>query len=123
MLVRCCRQTADLSEPPVMGLPYRSPGPFSDPRPFSSAPSSRMHMQGEPRTMQEGPSYRDVVQEVRAFLEGGAQSCRAAGLAPERIVIDPGFGFGKTLEHNLELLRRLAQLTEGGLPVLVGLSR
>ena len=82
-----------------------------------------MHMQGEPRTMQEAPSYRDVVQEVRAFLEGRAQSCRAAGLAPERIVIDPGFGFGKTLEHNLELLRRLAQLTEGGLPVLVGLSR
>jgi len=82
-----------------------------------------MHMQGEPRTMQEAPSYRDVVREVREFLESRAQSCRAAGLSPERIVIDPGFGFGKTPEHNLELLRRLAQLTEAGLPVLVGLSR
>ena len=82
-----------------------------------------MHMQGEPRTMQEAPSYRDVVQEVRAFLEDRVQSCRASGLAPERIAIDPGFGFGKTLEHNLELLQRLAELTRGGLPVLVGLSR
>jgi len=82
-----------------------------------------MHMQGEPRTMQEAPSYRDVVQEVRAFLESRAESCRAAGLSPERIVIDPGFGFGKTLQHNLELLRRLAELTASGLPVLVGLSR
>jgi dihydropteroate synthase len=82
-----------------------------------------MHMQGEPRTMQEAPSYGDVVKEVKAFLESQAQSCRAAGLPSDRIVIDPGFGFGKTLEHNLELLRGLKGITQSEWPVLVGLSR
>ena len=82
-----------------------------------------MHMQGDPRTMQRAPSYVDVVREVKAFLADRAQACRAIGVAPERIAIDPGFGFGKTLEHNLELLRHLRELVRGEWPVLVGLSR
>jgi dihydropteroate synthase len=82
-----------------------------------------MHMQGEPRTMQLAPRYADVVTEVDAFLTARAQACQAAGIAPERICIDPGFGFGKTLEHNLTLLAGLKTLTAGPYPVLVGLSR
>ena len=82
-----------------------------------------MHMQGDPRTMQRAPSYVDVVKEVKAFLAERAQACRAAGVAPDRIAIDPGFGFGKTLEHNLGLLRHLRELACGEWPVLVGLSR
>ena len=82
-----------------------------------------MHMQGDPRTMQRAPSYVDVVKEVKAFLVEGVQRCLAAGVAPGRLAIDPGFGFGKTLEHNLELLRHLGELTAAGWPVLVGLSR
>ncbi|HUL46396.1 MAG TPA: dihydropteroate synthase [Steroidobacteraceae bacterium] len=82
-----------------------------------------MHMQGEPRTMQAAPAYRDVVGEVRAFLEERARACRAAGFSADRLVLDPGFGFGKTLEHNLTLLRHLRELGEGALPVMVGLSR
>jgi len=82
-----------------------------------------MHMQGEPRTMQRDPTYGDVVREVKAFLIERAQACRAAGVAQERIAIDPGFGFGKTVAHNLELLRRLGELTGSGWPVLIGLSR
>jgi dihydropteroate synthase len=81
-----------------------------------------MHMQGDPRTMQLAPSYVDVVKEVKAFLEERVQRCRAAGVSSDRIVVDPGFGFGKTLEHNLELLRRLRDL-QGEEPLLVGLSR
>jgi dihydropteroate synthase len=82
-----------------------------------------MHMQGEPRTMQHAPSYADVVGEVRAFLAGRVAESSAAGLNPERLAVDPGFGFGKTLEHNLALLRRLGELAADGPPVLVGLSR
>jgi dihydropteroate synthase len=82
-----------------------------------------MHMQGDPRSMQKSPSYVDVVKEVKAFLAERAQACRAAGVSADRLVIDPGFGFGKTLEHNVELLRRLPELAASGLPVLVGLSR
>jgi dihydropteroate synthase len=82
-----------------------------------------MHMQGEPRTMQRAPSYADVVGEVRAFLAGRVAESIAAGLTPERLAVDPGFGFGKTLEHNLTLLRRLGELAADGPPVLVGLSR
>jgi dihydropteroate synthase len=81
-----------------------------------------MHMQGDPRTMQRAPSYVDVVKEVKAFLDEHVQRCRAAGVSADRIVVDPGFGFGKTLEHNLELLRRLRE-PHDELPVLVGLSR
>jgi dihydropteroate synthase len=82
-----------------------------------------MHMQGEPRTMQLAPRYTDVVGEVRAFLAARVAASLAAGLTPERLVVDPGFGFGKTLEHNLTLLRHLAGLAIDGRPVLVGLSR
>ncbi len=82
-----------------------------------------VHMQGEPATMQREPRYADVVNEVRAFLLARVQACRAEGIAEDRIAIDPGFGFGKTLEHNLELLRRLPLLAGSGFPVLVGLSR
>jgi dihydropteroate synthase len=82
-----------------------------------------MHMQGEPRTMQREPHYTDVVNEVRDFLVGRAHACEAAGIARERIVIDPGFGFGKTVAHNLALLRGLGVLAATGYPVLAGLSR
>jgi dihydropteroate synthase len=82
-----------------------------------------MHMQGEPRTMQDAPAYDDVVRDVGDFLLARAQACEAAGIARERIVIDPGFGFGKTAAHNLELLRRLREIAGLGYPVLVGLSR
>ncbi|MGH8181810.1 MAG: dihydropteroate synthase, partial [Steroidobacteraceae bacterium] len=82
-----------------------------------------MHMLGEPHTMQDAPTYQDVVAEVRLFLEQRLETCLAAGLPAERIVLDPGFGFGKTLEHNLELLRHLGELSVAGLPVLAGLSR
>ena len=82
-----------------------------------------MHMQGEPLTMQKAPAYGDVVVEVRDFLAGRVAVLEAAGIARERIVLDPGFGFGKTLEHNLELLRHLPDTTVSGLPILAGLSR
>ncbi len=82
-----------------------------------------MHMQGEPRTMQHAPHYEDVVREVRAFLGERVTACRAAGIPDERIVLDPGFGFGKTLEHNLTLLRHLHRVRAEGRPVLAGLSR
>ncbi len=82
-----------------------------------------MHMQGDPRTMQEAPAYDDVVAEVRRFLLARAAACEAAGIARERIVLDPGFGFGKTLRHNLALLAGLPALAAAGYPVLAGLSR
>jgi dihydropteroate synthase len=82
-----------------------------------------MHMQGEPRTMQLEPVYADVVSEVRAFLEERVAACRAAGIEAERLAVDPGFGFGKTLEHNLTLLRHLGELSAAGRPLAVGLSR
>ena len=82
-----------------------------------------MHMQGEPRTMQASPLYGDVVAEVCDFLLARALACRAAGIAGERLLIDPGFGFGKTVEHNYTLLRELRSFVELGLPVLAGLSR
>jgi len=82
-----------------------------------------MHMQGEPRTMQQAPRYDDVVSEIRSFLAGRVQACRGAGITAERILVDPGFGFGKTLEHNLQLLRGLPQIVTDGTPVLAGLSR
>jgi dihydropteroate synthase len=82
-----------------------------------------MHMQGTPRSMQERPQYRDVVAEVVAFLCGQAEALRARGVAAERIVLDPGFGFGKTLEHNIALFRGLPVLAAIGYPVLAGVSR
>ncbi len=82
-----------------------------------------MHMKGEPGTMQDDPRYEDVVGEVRGFLRMRAAACEQAGIARSRLVVDPGFGFGKTFEHNLALLRGLAEIASDGLPVLVGLSR
>jgi len=82
-----------------------------------------MHMRGEPRTMQLEPRYGDVVAEVRAFLAGRVAAAEARGIARERIVIDPGFGFGKTVAHNFELLRNLHRFAEMGLPVMAGWSR
>jgi dihydropteroate synthase len=82
-----------------------------------------MHMQGEPRTMQLDPRYDDVVSEVAAFLEERLGVAVAAGIAEERVCLDPGIGFGKTVEHNFELIRRLGELTALGRPVLIGISR
>jgi dihydropteroate synthase len=82
-----------------------------------------MHMLGEPRTMQQDPRYDDVVDDVRAFLEERLNAATRAGIAEERIHLDPGIGFGKTLEHNLELLRRLDELVAIGRPLVVGTSR
>lgn len=82
-----------------------------------------MHMQGEPRTMQADPRYEDVVEEVHAFLTARLIACQAAGIAKERLLVDPGFGFGKTVEHNYRLLRELQRFAELGVPVLAGLSR
>jgi len=82
-----------------------------------------MHMQGTPQTMQSDPRYDDVVEEVRNYLAGRVARCREAGVAAERLMVDPGFGFGKTLEHNLALLARLQDVRCDDLPLLVGLSR
>ena len=82
-----------------------------------------MHMQGEPRTMQASPAYEDVVAEVRRFLAGRVEACVAAGIARERICVDPGIGFGKLPEHNLALLAGLGRLADPAIPVLVGVSR
>src|SRR3954470_5739902 len=82
-----------------------------------------MHMQGEPRTMQADPRYDDVVSEVAAFLEERLRAAVDAGIAEERICLDPGIGFGKTVEHNFELVRRLDELTVLGRPVVIGFSR
>jgi len=82
-----------------------------------------MHMQGEPRTMQAAPAYDDVVTEVRRFLAGRVEACVAAGIARDRICVDPGIGFGKLPEHNLALLAGLGRLADPAIPVLVGVSR
>jgi dihydropteroate synthase len=82
-----------------------------------------MHMLGEPRTMQADPRYDDVVDDVKAFLGQRAAFAVAEGIAEERVMLDPGIGFGKTAEHNLELLRRLDEIVALGFPVLVGTSR
>ena len=89
----------------------------------SNAAVVLMHMQGEPRTMQDDPRYGDVVAEVREFLRERAAACVASGIAKDRLVIDPGIGFGKRLEHNLALLAGLPALARAGWPVLVGVSR
>jgi len=86
-------------------------------------PVCLMHMQGEPRSMQEHPAYNDVAIDVRDFLQARIDACTAAGIPHQRIVLDPGFGFGKTVEHNLEILRRLGELRALGAPILAGLSR
>ena len=86
-------------------------------------PVCLMHMQGEPRTMQAAPHYDDVVTEVRDFLAGRLAACRQAGISGQALLVDPGFGFGKTLRHNLSLLKHLDVFAELGVPLLVGMSR
>lgn len=86
-------------------------------------PVCLMHMQGLPRTMQQTPHYDDVVEDVYTFLAQRVEACEAVGIDRARILLDPGFGFGKSLQHNLTLLAQLGRFTEMGLPLLVGLSR
>jgi dihydropteroate synthase len=100
----------------------RSPGAL-DTVAATDAAVCLMHMQGEPRTMQREPRYGDVVAEVHAFLAERVAAAEARDIARERIVIDPGFGFGKTMAHNFELLRHLDRFVEMGLPVMAGWSR
>lgn len=88
-----------------------------------NVPICLMHMQGAPRTMQAAPEYQNVVTDVAEFLAERIQACLDAGIPRERLLIDPGFGFGKTLAHNYELLARLETLAQHKLPILVGLSR
>ena len=80
-------------------------------------------MQGQPATMQNNPVYNDVVIDVRQYLTGKVSACLAGGISKERIILDPGFGFGKTLAHNLALLKRLSEISDLGFPLLVGMSR
>lgn len=89
----------------------------------ADVPVCLMHMQGTPRTMQHAPHYNDVVAEVREYLHQRVAACEAAGIRRERLLVDPGFGFGKNLMHNLRLLRELSVFTELEQPILVGLSR
>jgi dihydropteroate synthase len=86
-------------------------------------PVCLMHMQGAPRNMQHAPNYQDVVTEVMQFLLQRANACEQAGLAKKHIILDPGFGFGKSLNHNYRLLNQLSQFTDSGYPVLAGMSR
>lgn len=86
-------------------------------------PACLMHMQGEPRSMQQQPEYKNVLVEVKAFLNERIDACEQAGIKREQLVLDPGFGFGKNLQHNLSLFRQLADLQSFGLPILVGVSR
>ncbi len=86
-------------------------------------PVCLMHMRGEPGNMQNDPRYPDILQEVRGFLEGRVRVCESVGIARDRIVIDPGFGFAKTQGHNLNLFRQMERLVELGCPMLVGVSR
>ena len=87
------------------------------------APVCLMHMQGQPGNMQHNPEYFDVVAEVKSFLRQRKQVCREAGIDPSQIILDPGFGFGKTLNHNLKILRYLDEFKELNSPILVGISR
>lgn len=86
-------------------------------------PVCLMHMQGEPRTMQQAPVYTDVVAEIEVFLRERINACIQAGIGRGRLLIDPGFGFGKTLQHNVQLMRNLSVFTNLNLPIVVGLSR
>jgi len=88
-----------------------------------NVPVCIMHMQGQPRTMQHTPKYNDVVKEIKEFLQQRIETCLKAGINKENIIIDPGFGFGKTLEHNLSLFKHLEEFTQLGVPLLVGVSR
>lgn len=130
-----CIISVDTSSPEVMlAAADAGAGLLNDVRAFqregalaaavkTALPIAIMHMQGQPQTMQLQPEYCKVVDEVGEFLERRVKVCVAAGIAAEKIILDPGFGFGKSLSHNLELLAGLAQLGEMGMPLLVGMSR
>lgn len=89
----------------------------------SNIPICLMHMQGKPRTMQVNPSYNDIIQDISLFFEKRIQACNDAGILNERLILDPGFGFGKTLEQNYELLGKLTAFSHFNLPILSGTSR
>lgn len=89
----------------------------------SGLPVCLMHMQGQPENMQQAPHYRDVVAEVVDFLEQRAKTCLQAGIGVDQLLVDPGFGFGKTLQHNWQLLNQMERLEQLGAPLLVGISR
>jgi dihydropteroate synthase len=89
----------------------------------AKVPVCLMHMQGQPTTMQDAPSYKDVVADVQSFFTARVAACAEAGISPSQIILDPGFGFGKTLAQNYELLRRFSDFSNLGLPLLAGLSR
>ncbi|HAS6153138.1 TPA: dihydropteroate synthase [Vibrio vulnificus] len=89
----------------------------------AQVPICLMHMQGQPRSMQHNPSYQDVLKEVGEFLEERVAACEEAGIAKELLILDPGFGFGKTIEHNYHLLAHLESFHQLGLPILAGMSR
>ncbi|MCG9638857.1 dihydropteroate synthase [Vibrio sp. Isolate34] len=89
----------------------------------ANVPICLMHMKGQPRTMQTNPSYDDVLQDVEAFLQERVEACEAVGISKEQLILDPGFGFGKTIEHNYHLLAHLEKFHTLGLPVLAGMSR
>lgn len=126
--------SVDTCKPPVMAAALAAGADminditgFADPAALRAVAASScalciMHMQGTPRTMQHDPHYGDAVAEVGAFLQERVAGCRRAGIADDRLLLDPGFGFGKTLAHNLELFRNMPRLG-GGLPLLVGVSR
>lgn len=114
-----CAAGADMIND-VNGL--RAPGAL-DAAAAAGAAVCVMHMQGTPETMQAEPKYTDVVADVRRFLASRVAACVSAGIGREQICVDPGFGFGKTLSHNLDLLRRIDTLAADGLPVLIGVSR
>lgn len=101
----------------------RSPGALETVAQSNHVQVCLMHMQGTPQTMQANPQYGNIVQEVKDFLQQRIRAITAAGVSQDRLVIDPGFGFGKTLQHNFTLLNRLDQLLDIGVPVLAGLSR
>ncbi|MDN3681475.1 dihydropteroate synthase [Vibrio tapetis subsp. quintayensis] len=89
----------------------------------ANVPVCLMHMQGQPRTMQSAPSYENLLQDVSNFLADRTQACEAAGIDKSKLILDPGFGFGKTLEHNYQLLANLEYFHQFGLPILAGMSR
>lgn len=89
----------------------------------SDIPICLMHMQGSPRTMQDNPQYQDVVDDIKRFFDQRIEACVQAGIDANRLVLDPGFGFGKTLAHNIEILKRFGEFSTFGLPLLAGLSR
>src|SRR6056297_3535678 len=89
----------------------------------AGVPTCIMHMQGEPRTMQQNPDYDDVIEDLRLFFRERIDTCLAAGMQEQNLVLDPGFGFGKSLQHNLDLLDRFGRFREFGLPLMAGISR